>query len=350
MAMFAHEAAIAIKNAQLFKEVERLKNRLQAENFSMLREELELQHNFEEMVGDSPALKAVFRKAEQVAPIDSTVLILGETGTGKELIARAIHNLSPRKDRALVRVNCAAIPPNLVESELFGHEKGSFTGALSKRIGRFELADGGTILLDEVGELPIEAQAKLLRVLQEREFDRVGSHRPTQVNVRVIATTNRDLPQAVKAGTFRADLLYRLDVFPIEVPPLRARTSDIPLLVSLYARKFSKKFGKRLEDVSQRTMEQLTNYGWPGNVRELEHVIERAAILSQGPSLQIDESVLKTQTSQPTCDGTLEDVEKAYIIQVLRETDWVVEGDRGAAVRIDLHPNTLRSRMQKLGI
>ncbi len=348
--MFAHEAAIAIKNAQLFKEVERLKNRLQAENFSMLREELELQHNFEEMVGDSPALKAVFRKAEQVAPIDSTVLILGETGTGKELIARAIHNLSPRKDRALVRVNCAAIPPNLVESELFGHEKGSFTGALSKRIGRFELADGGTILLDEVGELPIEAQAKLLRVLQEREFDRVGSHRPTQVNVRVIATTNRDLPQAVKAGTFRADLLYRLDVFPIEVPPLRARTSDIPLLVSLYASKFSKKFGKRLEDVSQRTMEQLTNYGWPGNVRELEHVIERAAILSQGPSLQIDESVLKTQTSQPTCDGTLEDVEKAYIIQVLRETDWVVEGDRGAAVRIDLHPNTLRSRMQKLGI
>ncbi len=201
-----------------------------------------------------------------------------------------------------------------------------------------------------MGELPIEAQAKLLRVLQEREFDRVGSHRPTQVNVRVIATTNRDLPQAVKAGTFRADLLYRLDVFPIEVPPLRARTSDIPLLVSFYASKFSKKFGKRLQDVSQRTMERLTNYGWPGNVRELEHVIERAAILSQGPSLQIDESVLKTQTSQPTCNGTLEDVEKAYIIQVLRETDWVVEGDRGAAVRIGLHPNTLRSRMQQLGI
>ncbi len=337
MAVFAHEAAIVIKNAQLFEEVERLKNRLQAENL-YLREELELQHNFEEIIGDSPAMKAVFRKAGQVAPTDSTVLILGETGTVKELIARAIHNLSSRRERALVRVNCAAIPANLVESDLFGHEKGSFTGALSKRIGRFELADGGTILLDEVGELPTEAQAKLLRVLQEREFDRVGSHHPTQVNVRVIAVTNRDLQQAVKAGTFRANLLYRLDVFLIEVPPLRARTSDIPLLVRFYAGKFSKKFSKRLEDVSQRTMERLTKYGWPGNVRELEHVIERAAILSQGPLLQIDESFLNTQMSQPTPAGTLEEVEKAYIIQVLRETDWVVEGDQGAAVRVDLRP------------
>lgn len=350
MAVFAHEAAIAIKNAQLFEEVERLKDRLQAENL-YLRKEVELQHGFEEIIGDSVSMQTVLRNVERVAPTDSTVLILGETGTGKELIARAIHNLSPRKERSLVKVNCGAIPTNLVESELFGHEKGSFTGASSKRIGRFELADGGTIFLDEVGELPADAQIKLLRVLQEREFDRVGSHKPTKVDVRVIASTNRDLQQAVKAGTFRADLLYRLNVFPIEVPPLRSRLSDIPLLVQFYARKFSKKLGKRLDDVSQVTMDRLAKSPWPGNVRELENVIERAAILSQGPLLQIDDAQLRSSAEpKPAASGTLEEVERAHIVQVLRDVGWVIEGPQGAARCLDLHPNTLRSRMQKLGI
>ena len=237
LAVFANEAAIAIKNAQLFREVEQLKNRLQAENI-YLQEEIKHQHNFEEIIGESQSIKAVLRHIEQVAPTDSTVLIHGDTGTGKELIARAIHNLSSRKDRPLVRVNCGAIPANLVESELFGHEKGSFTGALQRRIGRFELANGGTIFLDEVGELPLDAQVKLLRVLQEREFERVGSSSSTKVDVRVIAATNRDLHAAVKAGSFRADLLYRLNVFPINVPPLSARASDIPLLVNHFIAKF----------------------------------------------------------------------------------------------------------------
>jgi formate hydrogenlyase transcriptional activator len=350
LAVFAHEAAIAIKNAQLFAEVEQLKNRLQAENI-YLREEIKLEHSFEEITGNSPAIKAVLRKVEQVAPTDSTVLIFGETGTGKELIARAIHNLSPRKARSLVKVNCGAIPANLVESELFGHEKGAFTGALQRRIGRFELADGGTIFLDEVGELPQDVQVKLLRVLQEREFDRVGSQKPTKVDVRVIAATNRDLNDAVKAGTFRADLLYRLNVFPLEVPPLRARPSDIPLFVQFFARKFSKRFSKRLEDIPQLAMDRLTTYPWPGNVRELENVIERAAILSQGSLLQIDDRLLRSNAaSEPAVSGTLEDVERTHITHVLREVEWVIEGQDGAARRLGLHPNTLRSRMQKLGI
>lgn len=349
MSVFAHEAAIAIKNAQLFEEVERLKNRFQAENL-YLREELELQHNFEEIIGDSALMKALLRQVEQVAPTDSTVLILGETGTGKELIARALHHLSSRKTRPLVRVNCAAIPANLVESELFGHERGAFTGALAKRIGRFELADGGTIFLDEVGELPADVQVKLLRVLQEREFEPVGSNKTIKTDVRVIAATNRHLHDAVKSGAFRADLFYRLNVFPIEVPPLRARSSDIPLLIRFYAGKFAKKFGKRLEDIPQLTVERLMKYGWPGNVRELEHVIERAAILSQGPLLQIDESFLSSTASPSVLSGTLEDVEKAYITRMLQDSGWVIEGEQGAAVVLDLHPNTLRSRMQKLGI
>ncbi len=350
LAVFAHEAAVAIKNAQLFEEVQRLKNRLQAENV-YLREEIELQHNFEEVIGEHPAMKAVLRQVEQVAPTDSTVLIVGETGTGKELIARAIHNHSRRKARPLVKVNCGAIPANLVESELFGHEKGAFTGALNKRIGRFELADGGTIFLDEVGELPVDAQIKLLRVLQEREVDRVGSHHSTKVDVRVIAATNRDLRGAVSDGSFRADLLYRLNVFPIEVPPLRSRTSDIPLFVKFFANKFSRQIGKRLEDLSQPTMNQLMRYPWPGNVRELEHVIERAAILSQGPRLHIEASwVQSSHLSGVDMSGTLEQVERSHITQVLRAVDWVIEGVGGAARRLGLHPNTLRSRMKKLGI
>ncbi|MEQ1848154.1 MAG: sigma-54 dependent transcriptional regulator, partial [Nitrospira sp.] len=295
--------------------------------------------------------KAVLRLIEQVAPMDSTVLIRGDTGTGKELLARAIHNLSPRKARSLVKVNCGAIPANLVESELFGHEKGSFTGALQRRIGRFELADAGTIFLDEVGELPLDAQVKLLRVLQEREVERVGSGHSIKVDVRVIAATNQDLHAAVKGGSFRADLLYRLNVFPIEVPPLSARASDIPLLVNRFVAKFSHKMGKKIDGVSQATMDRLMKYSWPGNIRELENVIERATILAKGPLLQIDEVMLQgTSTPLLPIADSLEEVERAHILHILQDTNWVIEGKQGAATRLGLHPNTLRSRMQKLGI
>ena len=350
LAIFANQAAIAIKNAQLFTEVAQLKNRLEAENL-YLREEVKSQHDFEEIIGESPSIMSVLRQIEQVAPMDSTVLIRGDTGTGKELMARAIHNLSPRRTRSLVKVNCGAIPANLVESELFGHEKGSYTGALQRCIGRFELADGGTIFLDEVGELPLDAQVKLLRVLQEREVERVGSGHSTKVDVRVIAATNRDLHAAVKAGSFRADLLYRLNVFPIEAPPLSARASDIPPLVSHFVAKFSTKLGKRFDGVSHATMDRLTKYSWPGNIRELENVIERATILANGPMLQIDEAFLHTISASPVQrEGTMEEVERAHILRVLQEVNWLIEGKQGAATRLDLHPNTLRSRMHKLGI
>jgi len=349
LAVFANKAAIAIRNAQLFTEVEQLKRRLQAENL-YLREEVRREHNFEEIIGNSPILKAVLRKIEQVAPTDSTVLILGETGTGKELIARAIHNLSLRKAHPLVRINCGAIPANLMESELFGHEKGSFTGATAMRIGRFELADGGTIFLDEVGELPLDAQVKLLRVLQEREFERVGSSQLLKTNVRVIAATNRDLNEAAKTGSFRWDLLYRLNVFPLDLPPLRSRPSDIPLLVDHFVSKFASKFGKRFDGMSKAAMEQLTQYAWPGNVRELENIIERAAILADGPLVQIDNSLLGHPLTGQIAAGTLEEVERTHILRVLQDTGWTVEGKQGAAGRLGLHPNTLRSRIQKLGI
>jgi transcriptional regulator with GAF, ATPase, and Fis domain len=350
LAVFANQAAIAIKNAQLFTEIAQLKKQLEAENL-YLREEIKLDHNFEEIVGESQSIKAVLRQIEQVAPTDSTVLIRGDTGTGKELMARAIHNLSPRRARSLVKVNCGAIPANLVESELFGHEKGSFTGALQRRIGRFELADGGTIFLDEVGELPLDAQVKLLRVLQEREVERVGSGHSTKVDVRVIAATNRDLHAAVKAGSFRADLLYRLNVFPIEVPPLSARASDIPLLVNQFVVKFSSKIGKKIDGVSHVTMDRLMTYAWPGNIRELENVIERATILAKGSMLQIDDILLHGNSAPllPVADS-LEEVERAHILRVLGDVGWVIEGKQGAAARLGLHPNTLRSRLQKLGI
>ena len=332
-------------------EVEQLKSRLQAENI-YLQEEIKLDHNFEEIISRSDALKKVLRKVEQVASTDATVLILGETGTGKELFARAIHNLSLRKDRPLVKVNCAALPPGLIESELFGHEKGAFTGALSRKIGRFELADGGTILLDEIGDLPLDLQAKLLRVLQEGEFERVGGSHTLNADVRVIAATNRDLKKAITAGNFREDLYYRLNVFPIALPPLRERTGDIPLLVRHFARKYGQKVGKVIDKIPQKVMTALQAYSWPGNVRELENIIERAVILSPGSTIEPDEmlDLVRTIEAQPTTSLTLEEVERNHILKVLEEARWRIEGKRGAAVRLGLNPSTLRSRIEKLNI
>ena len=332
-------------------EVQHLKERLQAENI-YLQEEIKTQHNFEEVIGNSSSLQEVLRKVEQVAPTEATVLIHGETGTGKELIARAIHNLSSRKDRPLVKVNCGAISAGLVESELFGHEKGAFTGALQQRTGRFELANGGTIFLDEVGELPLDTQVMLLRVLQEQEFERVGSSQSIHVDVRVIAATNRDLAEAVKAGKFRMDLFYRLNVFPLAVPPLRERTSDIPLLAARLLGKLAKNLGKPLHGISPKSMDYLMHYPWPGNVRELENVIERAAIVAQGPIVEIDKS-LAPETSGPSQGAgtrTLEEVERAHILSVLEKANWTISGERGAAAVLGLNPSTLRSRIQKLGI
>jgi transcriptional regulator with GAF, ATPase, and Fis domain len=355
LAVFANQAAIAIKNAQLFAEVEQLKNRLQEENL-YLREEIKTHHNFEEIVGRSPALTAMLGKAEQVARTDATVLIQGETGTGKELVARAIHQLSPRKHGPLVKVNCAAIPANLVESELFGHEKGAFTGAVQRRIGRFELAQGGTIFLDEIGDLPQETQVKVLRVLQEREFERVGSGYTTKVDVRVIAATNRNLKEAVEAGGFRADLFYRLNVFPLELPPLRERAEDVPALVANVLARAGKTLGKRLEAVSADAMSLLASYRWPGNIRELQNVIERAAILAKSPVIRTEDLPYlwagggSGQREASAGPDNLEEVERVHIRRVLETVGWVVEGKHGAAQRLGLHPNTLRSRMQKLGI
>jgi formate hydrogenlyase transcriptional activator len=339
-------------------EVEALKNRLHAENV-YLQEEIQGEHNFVEMVGSSPALLAALRQVEQVAATDSTVLILGETGTGKELIARGVHSRSARRDRPLVKVNCSAISAGLVESELFGHVKGAFTGALERRIGRFELADGGTIFLDEVGDLPLETQVKLLRVLQEREFEPVGSSRTLRVNVRVIAATNRNLEEAVAGGRFRADLFYRLNVVPIRVPALRDRRGDIPQLVMFFLTRFAKDFGKPLEVVAQATMERLVGYDWPGNVRELQNIIERAAVLSTGRVLELGPDLLPVgrgaevspASGEPGAPAlTLEEMERRHIREALERCRWVIEGPAGAARVLGLHANTLRSRMARLGI
>jgi PAS domain S-box-containing protein len=332
-------------------EVEALKGRLEAENL-YLQEEIRAEHNFEEIVGNSPALLGALRKVEKVSGTDSAVLLLGETGVGKELFARAIHSRSLRRDRPLVKVNCGAIPAGLVESELFGHVKGAFTGALQSRVGRFELAHGGTIFLDEIAELPLETQVKLLRVLQEREFEPVGSSRTVRVDVRVIAATNRDLEDCVRTGRFRADLLYRLNVFPITVPPLRERPGDIPLLAAFFVAQQSKRLGKTLDGFSRGSMERLTRYGWPGNVREMQNVVERAAILAQGPILELEGEILAmTQAPMESApSSSLLDVERDHILEVLGRTGWVIEGPRGAATLLGLHPNTLRSRMKKLEI
>lgn len=324
--------------------------RLQAQNV-YLQEEIKLTHNFQELIGSSSSLKKVLKNVERVAPTDSTVLITGETGTGKELIARAIHNLSPRKGRPLVKVNCAAIPAGLIESELFGHEKGAFTGALTRKMGRFELADKGTIFLDEIGELPLDLQSKLLRVLQEGEFERVGGTQTFKVNVRVIAATNRNLEQLSKTGGYRPDLYYRLNVFPIQLPALRERDGDIPLLAQYFVRKFATNLGKKIDRIPERMITALQRYPWPGNIRELEHVIERAVILSEGPELEpIDWLSPFDNKTGLTKTLTLEDMERQHIADVLEQTNWRVSGDKGAAAILGLKPTTLEARMKKLGI
>ena len=331
-------------------EIEQLKNRLQAENI-YLQEEIKIQHNFEEIIGAGAALKKSLRKVEQVASTDSTVLILGETGTGKELLARAVHNLSDRRDRPLVKVNCAALPANLIESELFGHEKGAFTGAVARKIGRFELADGGTIFLDEIGDLSLELQSKLLRVLQEGEFERVGNPQTTKVDVRIISATNRDLEKAIEDGSFREDLYYRLNVFPIQSPPLRERKEDIPILARHFIKKFAIRTGKKIETVPQKVMDALQGYHWPGNVRELEKIIERAVIISTGKQLKLEDWLKKTVVSSKASHvSTLEELEREHILEVLELARWRVSGESGAAKVLGLKPTTLEARMKKLSI
>lgn len=331
-------------------EVSELKNQLEAENI-YLQEEIKLAHNFDEIIGQSDAMQYVLFKIEQVAPTDSTVLVAGETGTGKELVARAIHSASKRHEHAMVKVNCAALSPTLIESELFGHEKGAFTGAASRKIGRFELADGGTIFLDEIGELPLELQPKLLRVIQEGELERLGSSRTITVDVRIIAATNRNLQIEVDKNRFREDLWYRLNVFPITIPPLRHHQDDIRALVEHFTDKFSRKLGKEITSIAPATLKALQEYSWPGNVRELANVIERGVINSQGSMLHLLDTLEKTQPDvSPLSPKTLEQIECDYILHILENTNWRIEGPRGAAQILGLHPSTLRNRMSKLGI
>jgi formate hydrogenlyase transcriptional activator len=330
--------------------LEQEKERLEAHNL-YLREEIQVSHNFEELIGSSTSLKKVLSNVERVAPTESAVLITGETGTGKELIARAIHNLSARKEKPLVKVNCAAIPSGLIESELFGHEKGSFTGALARRIGRFELADRGTLFLDEIGDLPLDLQSKLLRILQEGEFERVGGAQTIKVNVRVIAATNRDLTKLSESGAYRADLFYRLNVFPIYLPPLREREGDVLPLAQYFMRKYAAAQGKKIERISERALAALQYYHWPGNIRELEHVIERAVILTDGSELvMVDWLAAPNQSTEGGPSVTLEALEREHIVRVLENTSWRVSGDKGAAAVLGLKPTTLEARMKKLGI
>ncbi|MFN0137098.1 MAG: sigma-54 interaction domain-containing protein, partial [Phycisphaerae bacterium] len=334
--------------------IEQERSRLREQNV-YLQEEIKAAHNFEEIVGRSKPLLDVLESVQRVAPTDATVLITGETGCGKELIARAIHSHGKRREKPLIKVNCATLPTGLVESELFGHEKGAFSGAITRRIGRFELAAGGTIFLDEIGEMPPDVQVKLLRVLQEREFERVGGGTAIKADVRVIAATNRDLPAEVKAGKFREDLFYRLSVFPVHLPPLRERADDVPLLVEFLLRKHAGRIGKRIEGVTADSMRRLVAYHWPGNVRELENVIERAVILGASEWIEIDPALTRgdampTSIAAPSDATSLESVERRHMLATLAQTRWVIEGDRGAAKLLGLHPNTLRSRLKKLGI
>ncbi len=330
-------------------EIKRLKKQLEEER-AYLKEEIKLEHNHENIIGKSDALKYVLYKVEQIAASDTTVLILGETGTGKELVARAVHGFSKRKNRALVKVNCAALPSNLIESELFGHEKGAFTGSNTRQLGRFEVADGATLFLDEIGELPIELQSKLLRVIQDGEFERLGSSRTIKVNARIIAATNRNLEEEVRQGRFRDDLWYRLNVFPITMPSLKDRIEDIPLLVDFYVKKISKRMGRTTGIVPRNMMNTLQNYHWPGNVRELENVLERAVINSSGPKLHLADDLSKPFAYLSKSQKTLETVERDYIVRMLEQTHWKVSGKNSAAEILGLNRSTLRARMRKLNI
>jgi len=345
----ANQIAMSLKNAMEYEEVTATRNHLVEQNL-YLEGELRVEHNFGEIVGNSPRLKAVLDSVRIVAPADSSVLIQGETGTGKELIARAIHELSPRKGQPFVKLNCAAIPSGLLESELFGHEKGAFTGAIIRKVGRFELAHKGTLFLDEIGDIPVELQPKLLRVLQEQEFERLGSTRTQRVDVRLLSATNADIAQMMAEKKFRSDLYYRLNVFPISLPPLRERCDDIPLLVHNFVNKYSRRMGKRIESVSRETMDALCRYAWPGNIRELQNLIERAVLLSSGPALRVPLADLVTD-SDPVRDGSaLEQAERELILKALHESKWIVGGLQGAAARLGLKRTGLLYKMQKLGI
>jgi len=368
----ASQVAIALENALAFKEIDALKDKLAVEKL-YLEEEIRTEFSFDEIIGESPALRRALAQVELAAPAATTVLILGETGTGKEIIARAIHNLSPRRERTFVKVNCASIPAGLLESELFGHERGAFTGALTQKIGRFEFADQGTLFLDEVGDLPLELQPKLLRVLQEQEFERLGGNRTIHVDVRVVAATNADLNQLVAEKKFRSDLFYRLNVFPIQIPPLRERPEDVPLLVRYFVQKFSRRQNKTVEYIPAPVMEAMVNYSWPGNVRELENLIERAVLLSPGKELRVPLAEFKENNvpasfaagpvdlppltappsslaAPPPRSATLDDAQRQHILQVLRQTQWRISGPRGAAAILGMKRTTLQARMRKLGI
>jgi formate hydrogenlyase transcriptional activator len=362
LSQIGNQVAIAVENALAFGEIRELKEKLAQEKL-YLEDEIRSEMNFAQIVGKSASLRRVLKQVETVAPTDSTVLIYGDTGTGKELIARAIHDLSPRRSKPFVKLNCAAIPTGLLESELFGHEKGAFTGAIAQRIGRFEVANGGTIFLDEIGEIPLELQTKLLRVLQEREFERLGSSRTLRTDARLIAATNRDLEAMVSEQKFRSDLFFRLNVFPVHVPPLRERQGDIPLLVRHFTQQFSRRMNRAIETIPSATMDALGRYHWPGNIRELQNVIERAVIISSGPVLSVDVSDLKFPKAGPPAEkpaspkstngalhDVLEETERQQILKALKECNWVVAGPNGAAAHLAMKRSTLQLRMHKLGI
>ena len=348
----ANQLAFAVENALAHAEIKQLKEQLSREKL-YLKDEIRSERGFEEIIGRSAVIRAVLRDIETVAPTDSTVLIYGETGTGKELVARAIHERSPRSSKTFVKLNCAAIPTGLLESELFGHEKGAFTGAIMQRIGRFELANHGTAFLDEIGEIPLELQPKLLRVLQEREFERLGSTRTTKTDARLIAATNRNLATCVEDGTFRADLFYRLNVFPIQLPPLRERPEDIPLLVRHFVEHFARRMNRVIDTIPSKTMETLVHYSWPGNIRQLQNLIEHSVILSPGPVLRVPLTALNshgTPDQEKTRCRTLEEAEREHILSTLKETKWIISGPNGAATRLGMKRSTLQFQMKKLGI